>query len=150
MINNAATYLLKHLVIIPTFLAIFGTIIWYSFVPLKDKPKFLYSAPELVLPSSTDPVLQDITIPAKKNTNSPSTNKVVTTIVPLEINQRSTKDTNVIPYVQENITPPSNLETNNIVSLPLSPASFPVAYTCPYWLYRNPAVARPVSDTTGY
>jgi hypothetical protein len=127
------------------------TTLYYSFIlspEYKVQPKFHYHVQDIVLPSNTDSVLKDITLPAiVEKTNSVTTNKTITIIVTNNVEQGTTKETNSIPYHPENTLPVPNVEPYS--SLPLSPASFPVAYTCPYWLYRNPAVGKPVSDTVG-
>ena len=126
-------------------------VIYYSFIlspEYKVQPKFHYHSPDLVLPSNNDTALKDITLPAVEKVNSNIINKTITITITNNVEQGTTKKTNSVPYFPENTLPMPNIQTN--ASLPLSPASFPVAYTCPYWLYRNPAVARPVSDTVGY
>lgn len=125
--------------------------LYYSFIlspEYKVQPKFHYHVQDLVLPSNTDSVLKDITLPAiVEKTNSVTTNKTITITVTNNVEQRTTKETNNVLQHSDNMPPLPNVEPYS--SLPLSPASFPVAYTCPYWLYRNPAVAKPVSDTVG-
>lgn len=125
--------------------------IYYSFIlspEYKVQPKFHYHSPDLVLSSNNDSVLKDITLPAiVEKTNSITTNSITNSVVDTKEIQRTTNETNTVSYYPENTLPVPNVQPYS--SLPLSPASFPVAYTCPYWLYRNPAVARPVSDTVG-
>jgi hypothetical protein len=142
------TNFLKYIVVIPILSITLGII--YFLLPdkveateHKDKPKLRYNTSDLVLPSNNDSVLKDITLPAIKETNSVITNRVV----PITVTNNVEQKTNSIPSHQESLPPLPNIQPFS--SLPLSPASFPVAYTCPYWLYRNPAVGRPVSDTVG-
>ena len=137
------TNFLKYIVIIPIFSILLGVI--YFLLPdkveateHKNQPKLRCSTPNLILPSTNDVVLKDITLPAIKETNS---------VISITVTNKIEYKTNNIPYHQENTLPLPNVDPFS--SLPMSPASFPVAYTCPYWLYRNPSVARPVSDTVG-